>query len=337
MKVLVTGVAGFIGAALCRRLLARGNSVVGFDNFNNYYDPALKEARVAGLRRADRFVLVRGDLGDPPALERVFASQAPARVVHLAAQAGVRHSIAHPEQYIQSNVVGFANLLECCRRHPPEHLVFASSSSVYGSGARIPFSVHQGADHPVSLYGATKKANEAMAHSYAHLYALPVTGLRFFTVYGPWGRPDMAYFRFTRRILAGQPIEVFNHGRSRRDFTYIDDAVDAVLRVLDRAPRPDRGFDPRAPDPASSWAAYRLYNVGSGRPVSLERFISVLEARLGRKAKRRLLDAQPGDVESTGADIGDLSRHFGYRPATPVETGLERFVDWYRDFYGRGG
>ena len=336
MKVLVTGAAGFIGAALCGRLLARGDSVVGFDNFNAYYDPALKEARIAHFGSGEEFRLARGDLRDAAVLERVFASEAPDRVVHLAAQAGVRRSLTHPGEYIESNVVGFANLLECCRRHPLRHLVFASSSSVYGASERIPFSVHDVADHPVSLYGATKKANEAMAHSYSHLYGLPVTGLRFFTVYGPWGRPDMAYFTFTERILAGQPIEVFNHGRNRRDFTFVDDAVDAVLQVLDRAPRPEPDWDPSAPDPASSRAAYRLYNVGSGRPVSLDRFISVLERYLGVEAKRNLVPAQPGDVESTGADIGSLSRDFGYRPAISLETGLACFVDWYREFRGRG-
>ena len=336
VKVLVTGAAGFIGAALCGRLLARRDSVVGFDNFNGYYDPALKEARVAHHCRGERFRLVRGDLGDTGVLERTFASEAPDRVVHLAAQAGVRHSLSHPEEYIESNIVGFANLLECCRRHPLEHLVFASSSSVYGASERVPFSVHDGADHPISLYGATKKANEAMAHSYSHLFGIPVTGLRFFTVYGPWGRPDMAYFSFTRKMLAGQPIDVFNNGRNRRDFTYIDDAVDAVLRVLDRVPDPDFGWDPRAPDPASSRAAFCLYNVGSGRPVNLDHFISVLEGHLGVPAKRNLVAAQPGDVESTGADLGNLSRTLGYRPGTPVEVGLERFVDWYRDFYGNG-
>ena len=337
MKVLVTGAAGFIGAALCGRLLARGDSVVGFDNFNAYYDPALKEARIAHLCRGADFRLVRGDLGDAAALERVFASEAPARVVHLAAQAGVRHSLSHPREYIESNVVGFANLLECCRRHPLEHLVFASSSSVYGASERIPFSVHDVADHPVSLYGATKKANEAMAHSYSHLYEVPATGLRFFTVYGPWGRPDMAYFTFTGRILGGRPIDVFNQGRNRRDFTYVDDAVDAVVRVLDRAPEANPGWDAAAPDPALSGAAYRLYNVGSGRPVSLTRFISVLEGHLGIKANRNLVGPQPGDVDTTWADLGDLAREFGYRPATPLETGLERFVDWYRDFYLRRG
>ena len=335
MKVLVTGAAGFIGAALCGRLLARGDSVVGFDNFNAYYDPALKEARIAHFGSDENFRLARGDLCDAAALERVFSSAAPDRVVHLAAQAGVRRSLTHPGEYIESNVVGFANLLECCRRHPLRHLVFASSSSVYGASERIPFSVHDVADHPVSLYGATKKANEAMAHSYSDLYGLPVTGLRFFTVYGPWGRPDMAYFTFTERILAGQPIEVFNHGRNRRDFTYVDDAVDAVLRVLDRAPGPDPDWDPSAPDPASSRAAYRLYNVGSGRPVSLDRFISVLERYLGVEAKRNLVPAQPGDVESTGADIGSLSRDLGYRPAISLETGLAYFVGWYREFHGR--
>ena len=336
VKVLVTGAAGFIGAVLCGRLLARGDAVVGFDNFNDYYDPALKEARVAHCCPSGEFRLVRGDLEDAGALQRVFSSEAPDRVVHLAAQAGVRYSLTHPERYIASNVVGFGNLLECCRRHPPEHLVYASSSSVYGASGRIPFSVHDGADHPISLYGATKKANEAMAHSYSHLYALPVTGLRFFTVYGPWGRPDMAYFSFTRRILAARPIDVFNHGRNRRDFTYIDDAVDALLRVLAKAPEPDRNWDPSAPDPGSSRAPYRLYNVGSGRPVSLDRFISVLEKRLGVEAKRNLVEAQPGDVESTGADLGRLSRELGYRPGTSLEMGLQRFVDWYRDYYTVG-
>ena len=336
MKVLVTGAAGFIGAALCGRLLARGDRVAGLDSFSSYYDPALKEARVAHFCRGDAFRLARVDLGDRAALEEFFASETPDRVVHLAAQAGVRHSFSHPEEYIQSNIVGFANLLECCRRHGSAHVVFASSSSVYGANGRVPFSVHDGADHPVSLYGATKKANEAMAHSYSHLYALPATGLRFFTVYGPWGRPDMAYFSFARRILAGVPIEVFNHGRNRRDFTYIDDVVDVMLRVLDRAPAPSGDWNPLAPDPASSRAPYRLYNVGSGRPVSVDHFISVLEGHLGRAARRTPVAAQPGDMESTGADVGSLSRDFGYRPATPVETGLARFVDWYRGFFRDG-
>lgn len=336
MKVLVTGAAGFIGAALCGRLLARGDRVVGLDNFNAYYDPALKEARVAHFCRGGGFRLVRGDLGDAAALERVFASEAPARVVHLAAQAGVRRSLIHPGEYIESNLVGFANLLECCRRHRPEHLVFASSSSVYGASERVPFSVHDGADHPVSLYGATKKANEAMAHGYSHLHALPVTGLRFFTVYGPWGRPDMAYFAFTRRMLAGRPVDLFNHGRNRRDFTYIDDAVEATLRLLDRVPGPDRDWDPRSPDPASSRAPYRLCNVGSGRTVSVERFVSLLEEHLGLVAERNLVPAQPGDVESTGADLGELALDLDYRPRIPVEVGIERFVDWYREFHGVG-
>ena len=336
MKILVTGAAGFIGAALCARLLARGDAVTGFDTFSDYYDPALKEARVEHHCRGPGFRLVRGGLGDKAALERVFEREAPQRVVHLAAQAGVRHSLSHPEAYIESNLVGFANLLECCRRHPPEHLVFASSSSVYGANARVPFSVHDGAAHPVSLYGATKKANEVMAHSYSHLHGLAATGLRFFTVYGPWGRPDMAYFRFTRRILAERPIEVFNHGRNRRDFTYIDDAVDALLRVLDHVPRADPAWDSGAPDPASSAAPYRLYNVGSGRPVGLDHFISVLEGHLGRRARRKLLPAQPGDVTSTAADLGRLAGELGYRPAVPVEVGLPRFVDWYRDYYGVG-
>ena len=336
MKVLVTGAAGFIGAALCGRLLARGDRVAGVDSFSRYYDPSLKEARVAHFCRGERFRLARADLGDRAALEALFASEAPDRVVHLAAQAGVRHSFSHPEEYVRSNIVGFANLLECCRRHGPAHVVFASSSSVYGANGRVPFSVHDGADHPVSLYGATKKANEAMAHSYSHLYALPVTGLRFFTVYGPWGRPDMAYFSFARRILAGLPIEVFNHGRNRRDFTYIDDVVDVMLRVLDRAPEASGDWNPLAPDPASSRAPYRLYNVGSGRPVSVDHFISVLEGHLGHTAKRSPVAAQPGDMESTGADVGSLSRDFGYRPVTPVETGLARFVDWYRDFFREG-
>ncbi len=336
MKVLVTGAAGFIGAALCGRLLARGDGVVGFDNFNAYYDPALKEARIAHFCPGEDFRLVRGDLGNAALLDRVFASEAPDQVVHLAAQAGVRRSLTHPGDYIESNLVGFANLLECCRRYPPRHLVFASSSSVYGASARTPFSVHDVADHPVSLYGATKKANEAMAHSYCHLYALPVTGLRFFTVYGPWGRPDMAYFSFTDRILGGQPIEVFNEGRNRRDFTYIDDAVDAVVRVLDRTPEPNPAWDPKAPDPGTSRAAYRLYNVGNGRSVSLDRFISVLEGHLGTVAKRNLVGPQPGDVESTSADLGPLSQELGYRPGTPLETGLAHFVDWYREFYGNG-
>lgn len=334
MRILVTGAAGFIGSTLAQRLLARGDEVLGYDNLNDYYDPTLKEARLARLTPQAGFRFVRAALEDRPALEQAFADFRPQRVVNLAAQAGVRYSLTNPYAYIEANVVGFINVLEACRHGGVEHLVYASSSSVYGANRKLPFSVQDAVDHPVSLYAATKKANELMAHTYSHLYALPTTGLRFFTVYGPWGRPDMALFLFTRKILAGEPIEVFNHGKHTRDFTYIDDIVEGVMRTLDRVPAPDPAFDPLHPSPGSSAAPYRVYNIGNHQPVELARYIEVLEDKLGRKAQKILLPLQPGDVPDTCADVAELARDTGYAPSTPVETGIGRFVDWYRGYYG---
>ena len=334
MRILVTGAAGFIGSNLSGRLLARGDEVLGYDNLNDYYDPTLKEARLARLTPHANFSFIRGALEDRPALERAFAEFRPERVVNLAAQAGVRYSIENPYAYIESNLVGFINVLEACRHGKVGHLVYASSSSVYGANRKLPFSVQDPVDHPVSLYAATKKANELMAHTYSHLYRLPTTGLRFFTVYGPWGRPDMALFLFTRKILAGEPIEVFNHGRHTRDFTYIDDIVEGVVRTLDRVPAGDPAFDPLRPNPATSAAPYRVYNIGNNRPVELARYIEVLENKLGRKAEKILLPLQPGDVPDTCADVEELARDTGYAPATAVEEGVSRFVDWYRAFHG---
>ncbi|MBO9661995.1 NAD-dependent epimerase [Dokdonella sp.] len=333
MRILVTGAAGFIGSALSERLLARGDEVLGYDNVNDYYDPTLKEARLARLTPHAKFGFVRASLEDRPALEKAFANFRPQRVVNLAAQAGVRYSLTNPYAYIEANLVGFINVLEACRHGGVEHLVYASSSSVYGANRKLPFSVRDSVDHPVSLYAATKKANELMAHTYSHLYALPTTGLRFFTVYGPWGRPDMALFLFTRKILAGEPIEVFNHGKHTRDFTYVDDIVEGVIRTLDRVPGGDPAFDPLDPSAASSAAPYRVYNIGNHQPVELAHYIEVLESKLGRKAEKILLPLQPGDVPDTYADVEELSRDTGYSPATPVEVGVGRFVDWYREFY----
>ena len=333
MRILVTGAAGFIGSTLSERLLARGDEGLGYDNLNDYYDPTLKEARLAKLTPHPKFACVRASLEDRPALEKAFADFRPQRVVNLAAQAGVRYSLTNPYAYIEANLVGFINVLEACRHGGVEHLVYASSSSVYGANRKLPFSVQDAVDHPVSLYAATKKANELMAHTYSHLYRLPTTGLRFFTVYGPWGRPDMALFLFTRKILAGEPIEVFNHGKHTRDFTYIDDIVEGVIRTLDRVPAGDPAFDPLQPNPGSSSAPYRVYNIGNNQPVELAHYIEVLEARLGRKAEKILLPLQPGDVPDTYADVAELSRDTGYAPSTPVEVGIGRFVDWYRAFY----
>lgn len=333
MRILVTGAAGFIGSTLSGRLLARGDEVLGYDNVNNYYDPALKEARLARLTPHPAFSFVRASLEDRPSLEKAFADFKPQRVVNLAAQAGVRYSIENPYAYIEANVVGFINVLEACRHGAVEHLVYASSSSVYGANRTLPFSVRDSVDHPVSLYAATKKANELMAHTYSHLYKLPTTGLRFFTVYGPWGRPDMALFLFTRKILAGEPIEVFNHGKHTRDFTYVDDIVEGVIRTLDRVPAGDPDFDSLNPSAATSSAPYRVYNIGNHQPVELAHYIEVLEAKLGRKAEKILLPLQPGDVPDTYADVQELTRDTGYSPATGVEVGIGRFVDWYRDFY----
>lgn len=333
MKVLVTGSAGFIGSALALRLLERGDNVVGLDNLNDYYDVNLKKARLERLRPHRGFTDIRASLEDAAALTETFVKHRPERVVNLAAQAGVRYSIQNPRAYIDSNLVGFINILEACRHYGVEHLVYASSSSVYGANTKMPFSVHDNVDHPVSLYAATKKANELMAHTYSHLYGLPTTGLRFFTVYGPWGRPDMALFLFTRNILAGEPIDVFNYGHHRRDFTYIDDIVEGILRVLDHVAEPNPDWSSDTPDSATSRAPYRLYNIGSHRPIELMRYIDVLEQCLGRKAIKNLLPMQPGDVPDTYADVDALIRDVGYRPDTPIEEGVARFVAWYRDHY----
>jgi UDP-glucuronate 4-epimerase len=334
MRVLVTGAAGFIGMHVAERLLARGDEVVGYDSLNAYYDPALKESRLARLREHDRFTFVRGHLEDREATAALFRDHAPRRVVNLAAQAGVRYSIEDPHAYVDANLVGFVNVLEGCRATEVEHLVYASSSSVYGANTRLPFSVSDAVDHPVSLYAATKKANELMAHTYSHLFRLPTTGLRFFTVYGPWGRPDMALFLFTRAILAGEPVRIFNHGRMRRDFTYIDDIVEGVVRVLDRPATPDPAFDPDGPDPATSSAPYRVHNIGNDQPTELLRYVEILEAELGVEAVRRFEDIQPGDVPATWADVDALRRDVGFAPATSVEEGVSRFVAWYREYYG---
>jgi len=332
MKVLVTGAAGFIGSTLTLRLLERGDEVIGIDNLDPYYDVTLKQARLARLVHP-RFTDLRINLQDRAAMSEVFAHHRPQRVVNLAAQAGVRYSLINPFAYIDTNLVGFGNLLEGCRHHGVEHLVYASSSSVYGSNPRMPFSVHDNVDHPLSLYAATKKANELMAHTYSHLYRLPVTGLRFFTVYGPWGRPDMALFKFTHSILAGEPIDVYNYGKHRRDFTYIDDIVEGVVRVLDRIPAPNSNWN--GDDPSTSLAPYRLYNIGNHHPVDLMRYIEVLENCLGRKAEKRFLPLQDGDVPDTYADIEDLVNDIGFKPATSVETGVARFVAWYQEYYQR--
>ena len=334
MKVLVTGAAGFIGAALALRLLERGDEVIGVDNLNPYYDVSLKQARLDRVRGLAGFHDVRADISDRAAVAELFERERPAAVVNLAAQAGVRYSLENPHAYVDANLVGFVNILEGCRHNEVGHLVYASSSSVYGANRTLPFSVRHNVDHPLSLYAATKKANELMAHSYSHLHGLPATGLRFFTVYGPWGRPDMALFRFTRNILEGRPIDVFNHGRHRRDFTYIDDIVEGVVRVLDRPATANEHWRAELPDPGTSAAPHRLYNIGNNRWVQLERYIELIESCLGRKAKKNFLPMQPGDVPDTFADIDDLEREFDYRPNTPVEVGVRRFVDWYKAFHG---
>ncbi|WDS36416.1 NAD-dependent epimerase [Pseudoxanthomonas sp.] len=333
MKILVTGAAGFIGSRLSERLLERGDIVLGYDNVNDYYDPSLKEARLQRLEGQPGFSLIRAGLEDRAALEAAFDGFAPQRVVNLAAQAGVRYSLQNPHAYVESNLVGFMNLLEACRHRGVEHLVYASSSSVYGGNRKLPFAVEDSVDHPLSLYAASKKANELMAHTYSHLYRLPTTGLRFFTVYGPWGRPDMALFQFTQRILAGEPIDLFNNGQHTRDFTYIDDIVEGVIRTLDHVPGPDPLYDPLVPNPATSDAPYRVYNIGNNAPVQLLDYIEVLEDALGKKAQRRLLPLQPGDVPDTFADVSALQRDVGYAPSTPIQTGIARFVTWYRDYY----
>jgi UDP-glucuronate 4-epimerase len=332
-KFLVTGAAGFIGFHVSRRLLDRGDQVVGLDNLNDYYDVRLKYDRLTQLDGQTQFRLVKADLADRAALQELFETERPEVVIHLAAQAGVRYSLENPHAYVDSNLVGFINILEGCRHHGVRHLAYASSSSVYGANTHMPFSVHHNVDHPVSLYAATKKANELMAHTYSHLYRLPTTGLRFFTVYGPWGRPDMALFKFTQAILAGQPIDVYNHGRMQRDFTYIDDIVEGVVRVADRVAAPNSAWSGDAPDPGTSLAPYRIYNIGNHQPVELLYFIEVLEKCLGQQAEKRLLPIQAGDVPATYADVDDLMRDVGFQPATPIEEGIARFVAWYREYY----
>src|SRR5665213_160616 len=332
-KVLVTGAAGFIGFHLSKKLIEEGYEVLGLDSLNEYYDPTLKQARLDQLLPHKAFRFFKMKLEDRSALEDFFNKENPPLVVNLAAQAGVRYSLTHPHAYIGSNIVGFMNLLENCRNHQVKHLVYASSSSVYGLNTQMPFSVSHSTDHPISLYAATKKANEMMAHSYSHLYNLPTTGLRFFTVYGPWGRPDMALFLFCKAILEGRSIDVFNQGRMRRDFTYIDDIVEGVSRVLKRIPKPNPTWDSAKPDPANSSAPYKLYNIGNHQPTELLYFISVIEKCLGREAKKNLLPMQAGDVLATYADVNDLANDVGFRPSTPVEEGIARFVDWYREYY----
>lgn len=334
MKVLVTGSAGFIGSALTLRLLDRGNEVVGIDNHNDYYDPRIKEARLARFVDHPLYKHLRIDLADGAAIRDCFATHRPQRVVNLAAQAGVRYSLDNPLAYINSNITGFAHVLEGCRHGGVEHLVYASSSSVYGANTAMPFSVHQNVDHPLSLYAASKKSNELMAHAYSHLFGLPTSGLRFFTVYGPWGRPDMALFKFTKAILADEPVQVFNFGRHRRDFTYIDDIVEGIIRVLDRPAPRDHAWTGEHPDPGTSSAPWRVYNIGNNSPVELMTYIAALEKALGRKARTELLPLQPGDVPDTYADVDDLVKEFGYKPTTSVEEGIKRFVDWYRGYFG---
>ncbi|UCC56072.1 MAG: NAD-dependent epimerase [Gammaproteobacteria bacterium] len=333
MKILVTGSAGFIGSELSLHLLERGDEVIGIDNLNDYYDVGLKKARLERTVAYKGYTDIHVDLEDREAIAGVFKKYKPECVVNLAAQAGVRYSLENPLAYVDTNILGFANILEGCRHNNVEHLVYASSSSVYGSNTRMPFSVHDNVDHPVSLYAASKKANELMAHTYSHLYRLPTTGLRFFTVYGPWGRPDMAYFRFTQKILAGEPIDVFNNGNHQRDFTYIDDIIEGVIRVLDRIPEPDPDWSGDAPDSATSTAPYRLYNIGNNESVELMYYIEVLENCLGKKAEKNMLPMQPGDVQATYANVDDLVRDVGYKPATTVEEGIARFVDWYHEYY----
>ncbi|UCE89240.1 MAG: NAD-dependent epimerase [Pseudomonadota bacterium] len=333
MKILITGTAGFIGSTLAQRLLARGDKVIGIDNLNDYYDVELKKARLARLTEQSQFTDVRVDLEDREGINAVFEKHKPHRVINLAAQAGVRYSLINPHAYIDTNIVGFLNILEGCHHNAVEHLVYASSSSVYGANTNYPFSIHNNVDHPVSLYAASKKSNELMAHTYSHLYGIPTTGLRFFTVYGPWGRPDMALFLFTRNILADKPIDVFNYGQHQRDFTYIDDIVEGVIRTLDKVATPNNAWSGDDPDPGTSSAPFRLYNIGNNQPVELMHYIEVLENCLGKKAEKNMLPLQPGDVPNTYADVSDLVADVGYKPQTTVEEGIARFVDWYRDYY----
>ncbi|MDL2329039.1 NAD-dependent epimerase [Desulfosarcina sp. OttesenSCG-928-A07] len=331
---LVTGAAGFIGFYLSKRLLEDGYHVVGVDNLNAYYDPQIKLRRLEMLNAYPRFSFFKEDLADKAAIEQIFKSVSIDVVVNLAAQAGVRYSLTNPHAYVDSNLVGFVNILECCRHRGVKHLVFASSSSVYGANTHMPFSVHQNVDHPVSLYAASKKANELMAHAYSHLFGLPCTGLRFFTVYGPWGRPDMALFLFTRAIFEGRPIDVFNHGKMKRDFTYIDDIVEGVVRVMKTIPEPNPKWSGDAPDPGTSYGHYRIYNIGNNQPVTLLEFIAAIEAVIGKKAIKNFMDLQPGDVPETFADVEDLIQDMGFKPSTPISVGIEKFVAWYREYYG---
>jgi UDP-glucuronate 4-epimerase len=333
MRILVTGTAGFIGSTLAIQLLERGDEVIGVDNVNDYYDPALKEARLERLKVYPGFTEVRISLEDRDKLEAAFVEHKPQKVVNLAAQAGVRYSLENPQAYIDANIVGFTNILENCRHHSVEHLVYASSSSVYGANESMPFSVHDNVDHPVSLYAATKKANELMAHTYSHLFNLPTTGLRFFTVYGPWGRPDMALFMFTKNIIEGKPIDVFNYGKHQRDFTYIDDIVEGVIRTLDNVAQPNKNWSGKNPDSATSKAPYRLYNIGSNSPCELLRYIEIIEDCVGKKAIKNMLPMQPGDVMATYADVDALIQDVDYKPSTSIEAGVAKFVEWYRDFY----
>jgi UDP-glucuronate 4-epimerase len=334
MKILVTGAAGFIGFHTASKLLARGDEVIGLDNLNEYYDVNLKKARLAQLEKQSGFRFAKVDLADAPAMTQLFAREKFERVIHLGAQAGVRYSLENPHAYVQSNVTGTLNVLEGCRHNGVQHLVYASTSSVYGANTNMPFSVHNIADHPLSLYATTKRANELMAHNYASLFKLPTTGLRFFTVYGPWGRPDMALFLFTRNILEGKPIDVFNHGHHKRDFTYVNDIAEGVVRALDRIAQPNPQWDSNNPDPASSNAPFRIYNIGNNQPVQLMRYIEVIEEYLGRKAQINFLPLQLGDVPDTSANIDDLVTDVGYRPATTVDVGVQRFIDWYCEYYG---
>jgi len=333
-NILVTGAAGFIGYHLSLRLLDQGCKVTGFDNLNNYYDVTLKEARLNQLQTSDGFKFVKLDLADREEVEKLFASNGFDAVVNLAAQAGVRYSLVNPHAYIDANIVGFTNILEGCRHSGVKHLVFASSSSVYGANTNMPFSVHNNVDHPVSLYAASKKSNELLAHSYSHLYNLPCTGLRFFTVYGPWGRPDMALFLFTKAILEGKPIKVFNHGKMKRDFTYIDDIIEGVVRVIEHTAEPDADWSGNDPDPGTSYAPFRIYNIGNNNPVGLLEFIEAIENALGKEAIKEFLDLQPGDVPATCANVDDLARDVGFKPNTPIEVGIGKFVEWYREYYG---
>ena len=336
MKILVTGAAGFIGYHTSTLLLERGDTVIGLDNFNDYYDVSLKEARAARLEKYDNFSMVRIDLADRGAIEALFAQEKFDKVVNLAAQAGVRYSIENPHSYIDSNIVGFLHILEGCRHNNVKHLVYASSSSVYGANSTMPFSIHQNVDHPLALYGATKKANELMAHTYSNLYGLPTTGLRFFTVYGPFGRPDMALFMFTKNIIEGKPIDVFNYGKHRRDFTYVDDIVQGVVRTMDHTAEPNSEWDSAHPDPGTSKAPYRIYNIGNQQPVELMDYIGAIESVLGKTAEKNLLPLQAGDVPDTWADTSDLVNDVGYQPSTPVETGVRNFVEWYLEYYKDG-